>query len=475
MNHKAKHILKSFIYTIVSNVLSLAISTLVVLIIPKVFGVEEYGYWQLYAFYTSYVGFMHFGWNDGIYLRYGGYEYEKLDKGLFFSQFYMLVGFQLLIGAAILFLSNLWVVDEQRNFIIAMSAVSMFIMNVRYFNFFVLQATNRIRAYSLITIIDRVLYAVLLVALLLLKAGDYKTMIFADLVARGATLGLSMYACREIAWRRVSEFRFSFREAWENVSVGSKLMFANIAGMLITGVIRFAIEQEWDIATFGKVSLTLSLSNLLMIFINTIGIVIYPLLRRTEITQLSRIYKMIRGLLLPVLFAFLVFFFPLRIFLLRWLPNYAQSIRFMAIVFPIVVYEGQMSLMVNTFYKTLREEAKLLQFNVMTLALSLVLALTTALLMHNLELAVLSIVVLLAFRCIVAERWIAGKLDLHLDDDMLVELSMVAGFILVNWMLDSGIGFIVYIALYFLYLAVQRKKLVSTFRQVRGLVRSKEE
>ena len=51
----------------------------------KLIGVEKYGYWQLYLFYTSYVGFFQLGWNDGIYLRYGGEDYNNLDKGLFFA------------------------------------------------------------------------------------------------------------------------------------------------------------------------------------------------------------------------------------------------------------------------------------------------------------------------------------------------------------------------------------------------------
>lgn len=51
-----------------SNLVSLLVSTLVVFLIPKLIGVEDYGYWQLFLFYASYVGFLHFGWNDGISL-----------------------------------------------------------------------------------------------------------------------------------------------------------------------------------------------------------------------------------------------------------------------------------------------------------------------------------------------------------------------------------------------------------------------
>lgn len=52
-----KKILKNFSYTFVSNVVSFCISALVTFIVPKKLGVESYGYFQLYLFYVSYVGF----------------------------------------------------------------------------------------------------------------------------------------------------------------------------------------------------------------------------------------------------------------------------------------------------------------------------------------------------------------------------------------------------------------------------------
>lgn len=36
---------------------SMCLSILQKLLVPKMLGVEQYGYWQLYIFYISYVGF----------------------------------------------------------------------------------------------------------------------------------------------------------------------------------------------------------------------------------------------------------------------------------------------------------------------------------------------------------------------------------------------------------------------------------
>jgi O-antigen/teichoic acid export membrane protein len=130
LENKAIQFIKNFSYTISSNLISLIISTLVVIVVPKLVGVEEYGYWQLYLFYSSYVGFLHFGWSDGIYLRYGGEEYSDLDKKIFSSQFYMMMLFQFLVAVIIVIIAVLFVSDIDRAFILNMVALNALIINV---------------------------------------------------------------------------------------------------------------------------------------------------------------------------------------------------------------------------------------------------------------------------------------------------------------------------------------------------------
>ncbi|WP_249630235.1 hypothetical protein [Streptococcus uberis] len=51
---------------------SLLISILMSLFVPKILGITEFSYWQLFIFYIGYAGFFHFGYNDGLYLKLGG-------------------------------------------------------------------------------------------------------------------------------------------------------------------------------------------------------------------------------------------------------------------------------------------------------------------------------------------------------------------------------------------------------------------
>ena len=470
MNINIKNFITNFSYTLISNLMSMAISAIVTLVIPKMIGIEEYGYWQLYLFYSSYVGFLHFGWNDGIYLKYGGKEYYELDKKLFFSQFHMLVLFQLVIMFTVLILTNIFVIDQNRAFILKMVSICMFIVNVRCMLLYIMQGTNRIKEYSQVTAFDRLFYICSVVILLLANLREYKLMIIADLCGKLVSLLLSMYYCRDIVFRKISSFYFSFKETLDNIDVGIKLMFANIASMLIIGVIRFGIERIWDVATFGKVSLTLSVSSFLMIFINAVGLVMFPVLRRTNVNKLAEIYSTMRDFLMVVLLGVLIIYYPIKPILSAWLPKYADSLKYMAVLFPMCVYEGKMSLLINTYLKTLRKEKIMLSINVLTLLISLPIAFITIYWLKNLDFAVMSIVFLLAFRCIIAEFKLSKILDINVSKDIILELIMTLLFIISGWTVNSYMSIIVYGLSYFMYIVIKRNDLKKTIQNIKDLL-----
>lgn len=61
-----KKIIKNFSYTVISNLISLIISSVVLLWVPNELSKSDYGYWQLYILYAGYVGYLSLGWTDGI-------------------------------------------------------------------------------------------------------------------------------------------------------------------------------------------------------------------------------------------------------------------------------------------------------------------------------------------------------------------------------------------------------------------------
>lgn len=475
MNIKTINFIKNFSYTLATNLISLFISLLIVLIVPKLIGVEDYGFWQLYLFYASYVAFLHFGWTDGLYLRYGGKKYRDLDNRLLFSQFYMLVVMQLIIALLIIIISFMYIKEENRMFIMGMTVICMIITNARSFPLFILQATNRIKSYARIVLIGQLIYCFMMILFLLVGYRDFKMLILADILGRVISLFYSMYCCKDIVFQKISNFYFSTKEVKKNINVGIKLMFAYIASLLIIGVVRFGIERSWDVSTFGKVSLTLSISKFIMIFINALGIVLFPVLRRTNENKLPAIYTTFRDALMVILFGLLLGYYPIKSLLTAWLPHYSDSLIYFTILFPMIIFEGKTALLINTYLKTMRKERFMLIVNLITLVFSIISTILTVVLLRNLTLTILSIVILLAFRSILAEIFLSRRLNITIAKDVCLELFMASAFILTAWFIDSWYVIGVYLLIYFIYLILKYKDLTSSLVRFKKITLSSKE
>lgn len=462
--------IKNVSYTISSNLISLVVSTLVILVIPKLIGATEYGYWQVYLFYSSYIGFMHFGWIDGIYLRLGGKQYSELDKSLYHSQFLELTFTQIIIGITVVFFSYFFVEDFNRSFILRMVVIVMLLVNTKSMLLFILQATNRIREYAKITMWDRVVYIILIIILLLYGVRDYKVMIMADLAGKFASLILAMVACKDIVFKNISSFYLTVNEALINVKIGIKLMVANLASTLIIGTVKFGIERTWDIATFGKVSLSLSVSNMMLLFINTVGIVLFPILRRTNVDRLGTIYKTIRDFLMLILFGVLLIYFPLKYVMTAWLPLYSESFKYMAFVFPMFVFEGKTALLINTYLKTLRKESVLLNINLFIMSMSFILTLITTQILGDLNITIINIVILLATKSLLAEFYLSRLLNLKIKKELILETIMTIAFIFLGWSSDSWLYIIVYGLVYFVYILVNKNEIRNSYKEIKVLL-----
>lgn len=471
--NKLFNIVKNFSYTLSSNLISLIISSLVIFVVPKIIGVEEYGFWQVYLFYSFYVGFLHFGWNDGIYLRYGGEQYRNLNKKLFFSQFWMLFFSQIAISIFIILLSRLLYSSATNElFIFKMIAINLVIVNMRLMLLYILQATNRMKEYSISTILDRLMYALFITLLISFGINQYKPMIVADLLGKFISLLYLIYICRDIVLRKISDFYFSFKDTIENISAGINLMFANIASSLIIGIVKFGIQIVWSVAIFGKVSLTLSVSNLLMTFINALSLAIFPILRRTDRDKLSGMYSVIRTLLMIILLGLLVIYYPLKEILSLWLPQYADSLEYMALIFPMVIYESKVALLTNTYLNTLRKEKNVLRVNISTVFVSLISTLVFTFYLKNLFLTMLSIVFILAFRSILSELVLSKIININIKKDITLEVILSIIFILTGWFIDSWVGVMIYLISYFIYLLIKKKDIINTYNLFKDILRS---
>lgn len=471
MNTKLRNILENITYTFTANILTMLISIIMTLILPKFLGVTDYSYYQLYIFFISYVGFFHFGWIDGIYLKIGGMEYNDLEKSNYVTQFWMLNVLEIVIAAIISIFALFTIKNIDKSFVLISTSVCGVITILRTYLLFILQSTNRIKEYAKYTRVDRFIYFALVIVFLFLGFKNYKIILYIDVFSKLVALVLCANKMKDIVFGKLNISKNTLLEIFENISIGIKLMLANIASSLIIGVVRFGIQKNWDIETFGKISLTLNISNLLMTFINAVAVIMFPLLRREEESNLPKIYVILRNTLMIFLYMMLIFYYPLKLILSTWLPQYADSLRYMALLFPICIYESKMSMLINTYLKSFRKEKSMLIINTISLILSLILTILSVFILNNLTLAILSIVFLLGFRCVIGELVLTKIMNILIYKDIILETVLTAIFIISSWFINNMFCSIIYTCFYSIYVFIKRKDIKRTILLFKKILR----
>lgn len=448
---------KNLSMAFIANLVSLIASTMITIILPKFIGVTQYAYYQLYIFYASYIGFLGLGWLDGIYLRYGGKYYDKIDKRLFSSQFKAFSIFELILSIIIFAITLLNFSEYENAFVYTCCCLCIIIYMPRAILHQLLQSTGRIKEYTKSLIIEKIIHIIITFTGIILGKGNVEWFIISELLGRLAATFYIFYICKDIIHTVPYPIKKVIPEIKTNIICGFTLMISNIAAMLIIGVIRQAIIMKWDIETFGKISLTLAISNLLLVFINSVALVLFPLLKRVDKDELIKIYTNIRSLLMVIVFSILLFYLPIKKIFSFWLPAYADMFKYMAILFPIIVFESKMSLLINTYMKALRLEKNLLFINLFSVSLSIIMAFLFCVKLHSLDYTLLSIIVVLMVRCNIAELILKQYIDIKIYKTIIWEICLTIVFIVSSFTISGKLGFILYLLTYFVFVLLNMK------------------
>ncbi|EGQ9178612.1 hypothetical protein R7Q46_21435 [Vibrio sp. 811] len=373
MTNIKKKVLTDILRAMASNALSIFASAFIILVLPKFIGLEEYSYWQLYIFYSSYVGFLHLGWSDGFYLNNGGKNFDSINKERTSSNYYSFILFQIFLAVSIIIIST--TLSDNYAQVTFYIAVCLLLTNIRSYSQFLLQATSRIKEYSSIIIIEKVTLVIGVTIVLLFYDVKFEMIILVDLLSRLVALTISSYRCKSILFYEnvnCATLILGLEDTKKFIYSGFKLMFSFICSLLIFGVVRYMIEAKWGILAFGEVSLTLSLATLFVVFINSISIVLFPVLRNINEKLRKEVYIKIRSYLFMFLLILCNLYFPLYSIMSLWLPNFNNALQYLPLVFPIMLFETKTSILTNSYMKALRKESDLLKVNIFTLILSIV-------------------------------------------------------------------------------------------------------
>lgn len=456
-NELRKKTIKNLIYSFTAQITSVLLSTLMSLCIPKILGVTDYGYWQLFLFYINYVGFFHFGITDGMYLKNGGMDYSRIDKRELAAQFYVLLFLQLLLLGIVIIFSIGFISGSIRKVILIFSAIYMIVANMNWYLGYVFQATNRVKLYSISVMIDKLIFLVFIIFAFLFNIRNLITYIVVYIFTTFCALLFSIYNSKEIITSKPYEIKKSLKISFESAKVGINLTLASVSSLLILGVGRYLVDKAWGIESFGKFSFSLSLTNFFLLFISQISVVLFPTLRQINKSVAKNLYTTFTNYLDAILPVIYILYVPIKLILILWLPQYSVSLNYLVMLLPICIFDGKTQMINNTYFKVFRMEKEMLKLNLMTVLVSTLLSLFSVFIIKNINFVILGMLFAICFRSIVGESILSKKLNIKNNlANLLFEILLSAIFIAINMKLDCKYALWTTLLLYLAYLYITK-------------------
>lgn len=468
---KKNKIVGNIIFAFAVQGVSLILSIVMSFFVPKVLGVTEYSYWQLFLLYSTYVGVFHLGYVDGLYLIFGGKKENEIDRRDITAQ-YLIYGISQLVLAVVT--CSIWcplVAGEgKRLFVVIFTAVYMIFTNVGLFAGYLFQALNKIKTFSLSVLIEKLFFLVAVLVMFGLKVSDSTYFIILYVAVKLLSTLYLLFVAKKVLFAKPKIARQTFDNMWIALKRGFNLMIASLSSLLMMGISRILIDSVWGLTAFGKFSFSISLCSFALAFLHQVSMVFFPALRSVNKDEQVATYNKMTNFLLVILplsyFAYYVFKFIVSGFL----PNYVESIAYFSILLPICVYDGKMQMVSNTFLKVLNKEKKLLMINIISMTAVTISSLIFAYLIPNIFGVVISMVCGVVVRSVIADFYLSRLMKKKILVNFIFETVMVTTFVTTTQLLPDWASFTIMFALYAVLLVVNKKTLLGFGNRIKSLI-----
>lgn len=343
---------KGIISVICANIVNLFISIGNGFLLPKYLSIDTYACLKIFLLYISYIGVLHFGYVDGIYIKYGGKTRNEIDSYEIKRDKKTFVIFQLAVAFLALLISVI-----SKNIYLFLFSINILPANMVTFHKFIYQAIGEFNSYSHITNIIPISCFILNFILLLVIKSD--KLLYYEIIPIIVNFLVWFYYEYKSNWElfdREIDINF-FLRIKKNISLGVIIMFGNFMGIWIANIDRWFVKFYCNIEDFAFYSFAVTMLKLLNVIVTAFSITLYNYFCSSH--NVDNVIKM-RKFVLVIAAALLVIFFPLNFVILIYLPKYREAILIIKWLFASQFIMVEVNAVYMNLYKALNQQRKYL-------------------------------------------------------------------------------------------------------------------
>jgi len=373
-----------FIYTLGQGLL-LILGFIQFFIIPKYLSIEDYGYWKLFLLFTTYVGVLHFGFNDGILVCWAGKKID--DIGSEIKTAFKFLIFEQLILISLLALIFYFILNEKNLLWIALSILLYaFIINLTSFFIFTVQAIKRFRLLTIINATSGISFLLFVILFFILQQTQFYYVILSNLLSLFITLFIIiLFFRRYLFLKKNSSIQSQWKFGKQNISIGIFILFGNLVGTFFLTFDRLIVSSLFSIQQFAIYAFALTGASILYTFIGAISQVLFPYLSGSELQIKIRIYHTTKSAIILSWAAFLIMYFPLTKIIQYYLPQYKTSLILIQIMLCTVGFVSLIEILHINYFKAYRKQRQYFLFGIIALFFAILLNLLVFRILGTLE------------------------------------------------------------------------------------------
>jgi O-antigen/teichoic acid export membrane protein len=425
--------------------------------------VSSYGYWQMYVFYTSYIGLFCLGYNDGVYLRYGGYNYEDIPDEILRPANWLYLTQLGIFSIITLIVVNIIFKNKNEIFVMTFVSLNIIIMGIYGLIIYILQVTNQFKKYSIFSVIDKVFVLLIVILMFLCTNDNYKIIVITDFIVKTAVVSVLIFKTK-MMWIGKSNKRQKeiFLEYKNNISAGIVLMFASLMSMLMTGGGRLIVQTRGNIDEFGIYSFGISVTGLILTAVTAFSLVLYPTIKRFPKENYQILFTKTNVFIRSFGVISFLLYFPVFYFVSIFYTKYIDVLKYLNLLFCIVYLQGKIGMLNNTFYKVLREEKAMLYANISCIVLFFTVTIISFYFIPEIRIIALCTFIVLLVRCFASEVYLRRKVALLPDKRTSLEIMYICIFAICTGFLDTFTSLIIIILLSFLYFGIEHNNIYQS-------------
>ena len=268
-----------------SNGINLLVGIITGFLVPAFLSLDDYAALRTFTLYLSYVGILHFGFVDGVYIKYGGKYEEDLNPGKLKGEHRFLLLFQFLITALAIIVGI--ILDD---IIFIAFAIAILPMNMQSLFSFLYQALGRFNIYSQIIVLTPTLLLLFnLLLIFVLKISNFWPFIIVNILTYYIVfLVLEIYFFNK--YKGVKAI-IDFKDIWSNFKVGTFILIGNLSTILFYAMDRWFVKLFLTTKDFAFYSFAVSMMGIFNTLISAVTLTFYPYLARGQDEENLKLLK----------------------------------------------------------------------------------------------------------------------------------------------------------------------------------------